>query len=330
MSGSDESRTITGWQTASRFDRRPPGTSWVLALVAVPLLLGFIGWGALNRANSDGELTLPEVNPTATLTAPEVDLPNPSFSPLSIVRSGGNVTLSGAVPDIDAKNRLLEWLRGKFGADVTLIDDLNLTPGVNSPDVPALGTVFDAAGDAIPDFGCTIEGNTVTLTGAAATAEARDAVEAAARTAWPNLDIANTIQVAAATAMPAPAPGPPGPCAVLQGEVTALLHAPITFGIDGFVLVPASQQLLTQVADKLKTCPGAQVAVTGYTDNSGNDAINVPLSADRAKAVADYLVSQGLPVDHVTSSGAGSANPIAGNDTPEGRAQNRRVEITVN
>jgi len=112
--------------------------------------------------------------------------------------------------------------------------------------------------------------------------------------------------------------------------VSALLRTPINFSTDGFVLAPASQQLLSLVADKLKSCAGAQVVVTGYTDNSGNDAINVPLSSNRAKAVADYLVSQGLAADHVTSSGAGSAKPIASNDTPEGKAQNRRVEITVN
>ena len=70
--------------------------------------------------------------------------------------------------------------------------------------------------------------------------------------------------------------------------------------------------------------------MVGFTDNTGTDAINIPLSANRAKAVADYLVSQGLAGDHVTSSGSGSADPIAGNDTAEGRAQNRRVEITVN
>ena len=92
---------------------------------------------------------------------------------------------------------------------------------------------------------------------------------------------------------------------------------------------PGTDQMLTQVADKLKTCPNARVAVEGYTDNTGNDAINIPLSGNRAKSVADFLVSQGVAGDHVTSQGMGSANPIASNDTPDGRAQNRRVEIAV-
>ena len=86
---------------------------------------------------------------------------------------------------------------------------------------------------------------------------------------------------------------------------------------------------MTQVADKLKACPDAQVAVVGHTDNTGNDAINIPLSGNRAKSVADYLVSQGVAGEQSPRSGVGSAQPIASNDTPDGRAQNRRVEITV-
>ncbi|QRY51648.1 channel-forming protein ArfA/OmpATb [Mycolicibacterium septicum] len=347
MSGSDESRTITGWQTASKLYRRPPGLGWLLALAAVPLLLGLIGWGGLDHSNKNADVTLPDVNPTATLTAPDVNapdvnapnvnLPNLSFAPLSITRNGNDFTLTGDLPDAAAKTSLLDWLRGKFGADVNLIDNLNLRPGVSTPDVSALGKVFDASAD-IPDFNFSIDGDTLTLTGTAPSAQVRDAVEAAAKAAWPNIKLVNNIQIAAAPAAPAPpapgAPGAPGgtpgPCAVLQGDVSALLKTPINFSTDGFAVAPSSQQLLSQVADKLKSCEGAKVAVTGYTDSSGNDAINIPLSGNRAKAVADYLVSQGLAADHVTSSGAGSANPIASNDTPEGKAQNRRVEITVN
>lgn len=302
-----------------------------MALVVVPLLLGLIGWGGLDRSDKDADVSLPDVNPTATLTAPEVNTPDHSFAPLSITRKGNDFILVGDLPDAAAKSSLLDWLRGKFGGGVNLVDNLNVRIGVSTPDVSAVGSVFDAAGDAIPDFSFKLDGDMLTLTGTAATAEARDAVEAAAKAAWPNINLINDIQVSAAPAAPVPpAPAGPGPCAGLQDDVSALLRTPINFSADGFVLVPASQQLLTQVADKLKTCEGARVTVTGYTDNSGNDVINVPLSGNRAKAVADYLVSQGLPADHVTSSGAGSANPIAGNDTPEGKAQNRRVEITVN
>jgi peptidoglycan-binding protein ArfA len=115
----------------------------------------------------------------------------------------------------------------------------------------------------------------------------------------------------------------------LQADVTALLRTPITFSTDGSTLAPNSRQLVSEIAGKLKACPDVKVAVAGYTDSSGTDAINVPLSASRAKAVADGLVSDGVAAGAVTSRGAGSADPVADNGTPEGRAQNRRVEITV-
>jgi peptidoglycan-binding protein ArfA len=150
------------------------------------------------------------------------------------------------------------------------------------------------------------------------------------------MKITNNIQVVATPtpqappgpATPAPAPGG-GPCATLQADITALLRTPINFQTDGFSLAPASQQQLTQIADKLKACPNPSVAVVGHTDSSGNDAINIPLSGNRAKSVADYLVSQGVAGNRVTSKGVGSAEPIASNDTPAGMAQNRRVDITV-
>jgi len=96
-----------------------------------------------------------------------------------------------------------------------------------------------------------------------------------------------------------------------------------------FTLAAPEQQMLSRVADRLKSCPTSNVTVTGYTDNVGNDAINIPLSANRAKTVADYLVSQGVASEHITSKGLASADPIASNDTPDGRAANRRVVITV-
>jgi peptidoglycan-binding protein ArfA len=340
MSGSGPTRTITGWRPATRFYRKPPGSGWLLAVIAVPLLLGLIGWSALDHPDSGAALTLPSVDPSATLNAPGANAaaptptaaaPNLTFAPLSITRTGNDITLTGDVPDDAAKAAVLEQLRARFGPDVNLIDNLTLKPGVSTPDAAALGSVIAAGATSVPDFAFTLDGDTLTLTGTAPTDDVKAAIETAAKTAWPNLKITNNIQVPAVHPPPpavAPAPAP-GPCAALQGDVSAMLKTPISFTTDGFVLAPDSQQLLNRIADKLKTCPGARVAVTGHTDNSGTDAINVPLSANRAKSVADYLVSQGIAPGQVTSSGVGSADPIAGNDTPDGRAQNRRVEITV-
>ena len=124
-------------------------------------------------------------------------------------------------------------------------------------------------------------------------------------------------------------PAGTGACATLAADVTGLLTAPVEFETDGYTLTGGAQQMLSAVADKLKACPDAKVAVTGYTDNTGNDAINIPLSGNRATSVANYLEAQGVPAGEITAKGMGAASPVAGNDTDAGRAKNRRVEIAV-
>lgn len=340
MPGSEDTRTITGYRTVSRFYRRRPGPAWLLALLAIPLLLGLIGWSGLNKAANDVNASVPSINASATLTPPNVNAPNVTapnvnapdlnLAPLSILRSGKGFTLTGDLPDISAKAPLIDALKLAFGPDIDITDNLTVKAGVNAPDFSVLGPVLKAAVD-IPDFSFDINGDTLTLKGTAPSEDVKAAVEAAAKAAWPTLTIVNDIEVQAPSQAPAPAPPAPGggPCATLQADITALLKTPINFQTDGFTLTPASQQQLTQIADKLKGCPDPRVSVVGHTDNTGNDAINIPLSNNRAKAVADYLVSQGVAADRVTSKGVGSSQPIASNDTPAGKAQNRRVDIVV-
>ena len=95
-------------------------------------------------------------------------------------------------------------------------------------------------------------------------------------------------------------------------------------------LLPAARDQLDQVAAALKDQGDLKpMVVEGYTDAVGSDATNLKLSKDRAEAVRTYLVSKGVSGDKITSVGKGKANPVASNDTPEGRANNRRVEIVV-
>ena len=70
-----------------------------------------------------------------------------------------------------------------------------------------------------------------------------------------------------------------------------------------------------------------RITVVGHTDSTGSDAINDPLSRDRAEAVRDYLSVRGVPRDRITVVGRGSREPVAGNDSDSSRSQNRRVEI---
>ena len=75
--------------------------------------------------------------------------------------------------------------------------------------------------------------------------------------------------------------------------------------------------------------PGLTIEIDGYTDNVGSDEFNQTLSEERAGAVRDYLTSQGVPAGSITSKGFGKTNPVASNDTSQGREQNRRVELVV-
>jgi outer membrane protein OmpA-like peptidoglycan-associated protein len=87
--------------------------------------------------------------------------------------------------------------------------------------------------------------------------------------------------------------------------------------------------VLDQFADTLKNNPATQVRVIGYTDSTGSDAVNDPLSVNRAASVREYLGARGVPSSRVAIDGRGERDPIADNSTEAGRAKNRRVEIFV-
>lgn len=108
--------------------------------------------------------------------------------------------------------------------------------------------------------------------------------------------------------------------------------------LDGAVLFPTGKSELLELAKRklddvaaaLKDIdPNQKVVIEGHTDSRGSDANNLELSRKRAEAVRDYLASQGVSADRMQAVGRGESQPIAPNDTPEGRANNRRVEIIV-
>jgi len=315
MTGSGDKRlsaTPTEWRTESRYYRRAPGRGWLLGLLLIPLLFGWLGWGAVKQKADVGA-------PSIGVTAPSAVTPSLNFSPLSILRNGNDFTLSGILPDLSVKDSLLATLRATLGPTVNLIDKIDTAAGATAPGFDGLAGLLDAATD-IPNFQFTAEGGAVTLTGTAPSEQVKAAVEAAARRGWPNVQIINNIAIAGA------APS----CENLQATIDANLAAPMKFQSGSATVTPDGRQQMLPVISAVRDCPGTELTVIGHTDNTGDDAINDPLSENRAAAVAAYLVSQGVPADSVTSQGAGSAEPIADNDTEAGRAQNRRTEIMVN
>jgi outer membrane protein OmpA-like peptidoglycan-associated protein len=94
-------------------------------------------------------------------------------------------------------------------------------------------------------------------------------------------------------------------------------------------LKPGARERLSKLAGVVLSNPGLQLAVEGHADSVGNEEYNQDLSERRANSVRDYLVGEGISAQSITARGFGESMPIASNDTPEGRQQNRRVEIVV-
>ncbi|MBH8571005.1 OmpA family protein [Microvirga sp. STS02] len=103
----------------------------------------------------------------------------------------------------------------------------------------------------------------------------------------------------------------------------------VYFNTGKSTLTSESQAQLKNVAAILKAFPNATLKFGGYTDNKGKAAVNMSLSADRANAARNAVVGNGIDGGRITAEGYGDAHPIASNDTPEGRAQNRRVDVRV-
>jgi peptidoglycan-binding protein ArfA len=336
MGGSDEAPEATEWRPTSKFYRRFPGLPWLISLIVIPLLLAVIGYGGLDRSlpEATGPTgTLPMLNPPAPpgSTPKTPTIPAVSLTPVSIIRSGNDIKLSGDMPSDEAKASLLDALKASFGPNVHIIDNLRINPDVTSLDFSHAAPIFKAAAS-ITDFGLAVKGDTVTLSGTAGSGAQQEAIEQAADAAWPNLNIVDTMEIngpVTSSAAPNPAPAPSGGkvCANLRADIKAL--GPITFPTGGATLTQTDEQTLNQVADKLKACPGVKVAINGYTDNTGSDAVNMSLSSNRADAVVDYLIARGVTRDHLIAKGFGSADPVADNGSPDGQAKNRRVEIVV-
>lgn len=107
------------------------------------------------------------------------------------------------------------------------------------------------------------------------------------------------------------------------------VRLPIYFEFNSATLVPEARELLDKVAaalsaDDLKTF---RFSVEGHTDSVGSDAYNSSLSSQRADAVKTYLTAHGVPSERIQTVGRGESDPVASNDTDEGRQRNRRVEI---
>ena len=103
----------------------------------------------------------------------------------------------------------------------------------------------------------------------------------------------------------------------------------VLFDLNKATIRPESQETLNQVAETMKEYSNTRFLIEGHTDSTGSDKYNMELSDKRAASVREYLTSQGIPADRLSSQGFGETRPVASNATAAGRQKNRRVELSL-
>lgn len=103
----------------------------------------------------------------------------------------------------------------------------------------------------------------------------------------------------------------------------------VLFDTGSYTLKPGAREKLAKISGILLAHPGLNMQIEGHTDSVGSDEFNQQLSERRADSVRDFLAEQGVPVSTIAAKGFGKSQPVASNDTPEGRQRNRRVEIVL-
>ena len=123
----------------------------------------------------------------------------------------------------------------------------------------------------------------------------------------------------------------------LQGELKVTIKDKILFPEGGFRLDAKAQAVLAKMVPTLSGFQNTKIVVRGYTDNVAIGAglqregitTNLDLSSKRADNVVDFLLKKGVSSNLISAQGMGETNPVASNSTPDGRAQNRRIEVTL-
>ncbi len=114
-----------------------------------------------------------------------------------------------------------------------------------------------------------------------------------------------------------------------DNQIKVQIPSDAGFDVGRAAVKPQLAGVLDKFAQSMRDHAATQIRIIGHTDSTGGDAINNPLSFERAASTRDYLVARGVAANRITIDGRGSREPIASNETESGRAQNRRVEIFV-
>jgi OmpA-OmpF porin, OOP family len=280
------------------------------------------------------------VGPTQVATAPTpaANVPPPTPIPsvpahLALSNDDGVITYSGAVHDEATRNSIIDSLKSVYGASKVKGDinvDANAGP---APWLVNLRTAFEHL--KTPGVQAVFDGNSLKVGGLINDSD-RDGIISSLRSVFGTGlvfgaltnrvgDLVTDTTTKTAAALSALHPGFAAP-----DLVKILNQSIINFPTNGAEIPAISKTLLQQAAVAIKQLPsGTVIEIGGYTDNSGDPSANLQLSQQRADAVRTALVQDGVDPSMLVAKGYGNANPVAGNDTVEGRLRNRRIEYRI-
>ncbi len=324
-------RTETVRPPAEPVRRADTGGSTFLRLLpflALPLL-GFLVYRACRPEPEQIGYRAPvTVTPTATVTPPPgAEVPGLN-SRLSVVNSDGRIRYSGVVPDEQTKQNVLNQLRATFG-ERNISGDISVDPRARAagwtsglaaalPNFKTSGSEVTFDGDSI-NVGGTMPENAKSDTVARLKSVYGDGMRIG------SFEAATAVTEANRRAFEALSSLRPG---FTAEDLTRALNVTIINFPSGSAQIPReSMPLLEQSASAIKSAPtGTVLEIGGYTDNVGNPTANQRLSQQRAEAVRRFLVDKGINPDSLVAKGYGDSNPIASNDTEDGKFKNRRIE----
>lgn len=232
-----------------------------------------------------------------------------------IATTPNQVVVAGTVPDEATRNAILAKVREVYGVE-RVVDQLGVGPVVAPPNWS--GYVQKLVSPQLKQVSrgqLNINGNNIELKGEVANESQRQQLAADMATSLnPTYAVRNALRVAAQE----------------QTVVDATLaNRIIEFEPGSSVLRPAGRNILDEMAATLLKLGNRPVEVIGHTDSQGARDTNVVLSLARADAVRSYLANKGIAPSLISTSGSGPDRPVASNDTPEGRARNRRIEFRL-
>jgi len=304
-------------------DRQRSG--WLLPLIILLAGLAVVWWAFSRPVN--------RVDTNVGRTVAPAAVPTPSIpSRLSLSNDNGVITYSGTVQDDATRASVIRALETTFGGKLT--GDVTVNP--NAGPAPWLGNL----GAALPEFKtpgtqAQFEGNAINVGGSIGAAD-NDRITGSLRSIYPSgvtvgsleNQVGGWVTTATNRTTSALAALPPGFSA--KDLTDALNGSVINFPNGSSELPSESKAWLTTTAEQMKKLPsGTVIEIGGHTDNAGDEAANMQLSQERADSVRQFLIGQGVDAGMLTAMGYGSSNPVAGNDSFEGRFKNRRIDFSA-